>query len=49
LVERKAEFKLDWDRRLGYLVKPPQKVVFEEAWANAVSSLRQAQESLADN
>jgi predicted nucleotidyltransferase component of viral defense system len=49
LVERKAEFKLDWDRRFGYLVKPLQKVVFEEAWANAVSCLRQAQESLTDN
>jgi predicted nucleotidyltransferase component of viral defense system len=46
LADRKTEFKLDWDRRLGYLVKPPQKVVFEEAWANAVICLRQAQESL---
>jgi len=46
LIERKTDFQLDWDRRLGYLVKPLQKTAFEEAWGNAVGCLRQAQESL---
>lgn len=44
LVKHKADFKLDWERRLGYLVRPLQKVDFESAWASAVSCLKRVQE-----
>lgn len=48
LVKHKADFKLDWERRLGYLVKPLQKVDFESAWESAMGCLRQAQLKLQD-
>jgi len=46
LVKHKAEFELDRERRLGYLVKPLQKVDFEPAWESAVDCIRQARRRL---
>jgi hypothetical protein len=45
-VGRKADFKLDWDRRLGYLVKSMPETAFEDAWNTTVGCLQKAQESL---
>jgi predicted nucleotidyltransferase component of viral defense system len=46
MVGRKADFKLDWDRRLGYLVKSMPETAFEDAWNTTVGCLQKAQESL---
>jgi hypothetical protein len=47
-VERKVDLRLDWVRRLCYLVKPISEIDFEYAWAVAVGCLSQAQGSLRD-
>ena len=46
LTSRKADFKLDWDRRLGYLVKPAHETDFETAWQATVTCLRLAKKRL---
>ena len=46
LISRKADFKLDWDRRLGVLVKSAQKTDFETAWQATVACLSLAKERL---
>jgi predicted nucleotidyltransferase component of viral defense system len=40
LLDRRAEFEADWDRRLSYLVHTPEVGEFESVWETVVSVLR---------
>ena len=40
LLDRRAEFETDWDRRLSYLVHTPEVGGFESVWETVVSVLR---------
>ena len=40
VVERKEEFRTNWEKNLEYLVPESMKVPFEEAWSNGVILLK---------
>jgi predicted nucleotidyltransferase component of viral defense system len=41
LLDRRSEFKADWDRRLSYLVRAPEGNRFDDVWETVVDVLRQ--------
>ncbi len=43
LLNRRAEFQADWERRLSYLVPGHPDVTFESAWQSAVKAIRSVQ------
>ena len=46
LLNRRAEFEADWERRLRYLVPVRQAVSFESAWQSTVEAIRFVQGEL---
>ncbi len=46
LAQRRAEFQIDWDRRLSYLVKIQQLPSFESAWEHVLQMIDLAQKAL---
>jgi predicted nucleotidyltransferase component of viral defense system len=46
LLNRRAEFEADWERRLRYLVPVRQAVSFESAWQSTAEAIRFAQGEL---
>ena len=43
ILDRRAEFERDWERRLRYLVPDRDAVAFEAAWQSTVTALQAAQ------
>lgn len=46
LLNRRAEFEADWERRLRYLVPVRQDVSFESVWQSTVEAIRFVQDEL---
>ena len=46
VLNRRAEFQADWERRLHYLVPVHQGVAFESAWQSTLEAIRLAQSAL---
>jgi len=46
VLNRRAEFQADWERRLHYLVPVRQGMAFESAWQSTLEAIRLAQNAL---
>ncbi len=46
LLDRRAEFEADWQRRLNYLVPANRGVTFDSAWQTTTEAIRLLQQLL---